>query len=241
MKIYTTQITSELRPLINSATDVLSIDEERIINSINNQEVKKNTLVSKVLKRYFLSLHCDGKVSPADWSFKTSACQKPKLDHTSHDKPNLFFNVSHCEDVFAMAISSKDEVGLDIESYRFKIDDNLAQTVFTDSQIVKWQGTSTLSKQMHYLRLWTIKEAYAKYLGLGIGLDFIGIDVIGRSESYYAAFCNKVVQPNLIYNETIYFSGKSYALSVTHKGINPNQNPHIIEFDSRSLMKLLSK
>ena len=241
MKIYTIQITSELRPLINGATEVLSIDEEKLISSINNQKVKRNTLASKVLKRHFLSLYCDGEVAPADWIFKTSTCHKPGLVQITHGKPQVFFNVSHCENVFAIAISSKGEVGLDIESYDFKIDDHLAQTVFTDSEMAKSQGADTRSKQNHYLRLWTIKEAYAKYLGLGISLDFKGINIVSRSESYYTAICNKHVHPNLIYNETIYFSGKSYALSVTHKGIKPNQNPNIIEFDSRNLMKLLSK
>lgn len=220
--------------------DVLSPIEKKEIALIGNNQVKMSVVASKVLKRYLLSEYCDFEIRPAYWEFEKTIENKPNtVNPISESK--LSFNVSHCEDVFAIAISSKDEVGLDIESYDFKIDDRLAQIVFTDGEMAKSKGADRLSKQNHYLRLWTIKEAYAKYLGLGIGLDFKGINIVGRSESYYAAICNKHVQSNLIYNETIYFSGKSYALSVTHKGIKPNQNPQIREFDSRSLMKLLSK
>lgn len=240
MKIYIAEITPKLLRFIYQDLDILSPVEKKEIALIGNNQVKMNVLSSKVLKRYLLSEYYNFEIRPASWKFDKTTENKPYIvDFICESK--LFFNVSHCEDIFAIAISSKNEVGLDIESYDFKIDDHLAQTVFTNSEIVKLQGADTLSKQNHYLRLWTIKEAYAKYLGLGIGIDFKGIDVIGRSESCYAAICNKHVQPNLIYNETIYFSGKSYALSVTHKGINPNQTPQIFEFDSRNLMKLLSK
>lgn len=220
--------------------DILSPIEKKEIALIGNNQVKMSVIASKVLKRYLLSEYCNFEIRPASWGFDRTIENKPYTINSICGS-KLFFNVSHCEDVFAMAICSKNEVGLDIESYDFKIDDNLAQTVFTDGEMAKSQGADRLSKQNHYLRLWTIKEAYAKYLGLGIDLDFEGINIVGRSESYYAAICNKNVQPNLIYNKTICFSGNSYALSVCHKEINPNQNPQILEFDSRSLMKLLSK
>ncbi|RZT91747.1 phosphopantetheinyl transferase [Ancylomarina subtilis] len=240
MKIYIVEITPKLLQSMCQVLDVLSPIEKTEIALIGNNQLKMSIVVSKVLKRYLLSEYCDFGILPAYWEFEKTIENKPYTVNSIYES-KLFFNVSHCEDIFAIAISSKDEVGLDIESYHYKIDDRLAQTVFTDSEIVKLQRSSILSKQMHYLRLWTIKEAYAKYLGLGIGLDFKGLDIVGRSESYYAAMYNNKVQPNHIYNKTICFSGKSYALSVTHKEINLNQTPHIIEFDSRRLMKLLSK
>lgn len=89
----------------------------------------------------------------------------------------LEFNVSHCEDIYVLAITRRAQVGIDIELAR-EVDDaqELARSVFSPAerrQLDEAGGRVSAA----FLRGWTRKEAYVKALGVGIGVELPAIHV----------------------------------------------------------------
>lgn len=101
----------------------------------------------------------------------------PDFDYIRNAKPylkqypNLYFNISHTKNMVACAISDE-EVGVDIEHKR-EIKEITINNVFTEQekQIAKYEMEG-------YIRLWTMKEAYAKLSGKGVADILDGLEVI---------------------------------------------------------------
>ena len=88
-----------------------------------------------------------------------------KLPRGKFGKPEhidgLFFNISHSSHYFAV-IFSTEECGIDIEEPR-EFKSNISKRVLSkDEPII---GNNLLNN-------WVIKEAYVKYLGIGLNKDF---------------------------------------------------------------------
>lgn len=83
---------------------------------------------------------------------------KPSLK----EYPHLHFNLSHCSHAIACVISSS-PVGIDVESIDRKVSDSLIRhTMSPEEQAIIKQDP------LHFLRLWTQKEALVKLRGTGL-------------------------------------------------------------------------
>ena len=96
-------------------------------------------------------------------NYHYGANEKPYLK----GKQDIYFNLSHSEDVAVCAISLW-EVGCDIE----KISDiplNIAKKYFCESEydLISSQKTQEAKQEM-FFRLWTLKESYIKMTGMGM-------------------------------------------------------------------------
>ena len=76
------------------------------------------------------------------------------------------FSLSHSGSFWALAVD-RSEIGIDIEVPRV-VSERVVRRVLADDE---------LPEQGDVLRTWVIKEAYAKLLGVGIGLDFRSVSV----------------------------------------------------------------
>ena len=103
-----------------------------------------------------------------------------------YGKPQLLnhadvqFNLSHSGNM-AMCIISSDDVGCDIEEIQ---DDKhkIAERFFNSEEVASINAKKTESeKDLAFFRVWTLREAYYKMEGTGIGLpfDIDGFDVSG--------------------------------------------------------------
>jgi len=101
----------------------------------------------------------------------------PVLVYGEHGKPSLanypdlHFNMSHCKEAVAVALHDA-PVGIDVECRR-KIDEPLIQKVCCPSEIDEIHASDDPAAE--FIRIWTRKEAVAKYLGTGIGDDLPNI------------------------------------------------------------------
>ena len=87
-------------------------------------------------------------------------CGKPYLK-------GIYFNISTTNNIILIAISSKN-VGVDIESVS-----NL--TIINDYLLSK---TDLISKTLYNnTTIWCIKEAYSKYLGIGLKMNFNRVNI----------------------------------------------------------------
>ena len=150
------------------ASSILSIQDRRLF------------IVGRILLRQALSVVLGG--DPAVWSFTLGEHGKPCLAkqlRSSHEAPRVDFNISHSGSAVAVSVSISDfrdcQVGLDIELMDptvFRGAEAPLDLFFTPEECDSLEKQSLDQRWEETLRLWTCKEAYAKFLGYGINLDF---------------------------------------------------------------------
>lgn len=145
-------------------------------NKVKKYRFDKDKLlctVSFVLLRY--ALRCEYNISFVP-EFDISQSGKPELKNS-----NIFFNISHCDNAVLCGIDVN-PIGVDIQDYRPDITD-VGHIFVGEHETTAFQGANSLT------RLWTLKEAYGKFIGEGIcydlkKMDFSGIKNINETQEY---------------------------------------------------------
>ena len=97
----------------------------------------------------------------------------PVFEYNEHGKPfivghpEIFFNLSHCKEAVACAISDQ-PVGIDVESVR-SYKERLARYTMNDEEVRDIETSD--QPDTTFIRLWTMKEATMKLVGTGISKD----------------------------------------------------------------------
>lgn len=92
-----------------------------------------------------------------------------------HGKPylagrdDLFFSLSHSGNVALCAVSDH-ELGADVQAHR-DVREELLRRICTESEYAALASCTPAEKKKLFLRLWTAKESYLKYLGTGLTRD----------------------------------------------------------------------
>ncbi len=121
-------------------------------------EDKKRTVAAEMLSRKMIS----------DWC-KTISPEKISFGKTEYGKPfaiglDVHFNVSHSGNMVVCAID-KNPVGIDVEKireYKFSV----AKRVCSAEEILFIEQSENPAKE--FIKIWTMKEAYAKFSGTGL-------------------------------------------------------------------------
>ncbi|MBN2296559.1 MAG: 4-phosphopantetheinyl transferase family protein [Pirellulales bacterium] len=88
-----------------------------------------------------------------------------------------------------MAVSSTSDVGVDVESLDQTMVENPADMVLSPAEHDWLESRPSTLRDRDFIKLWTVKEAYAKMIGRGIDLDFSSFEIameplrIARSET----------------------------------------------------------
>lgn len=99
--------------------------------------------------------------------------ENPVFEYNEHGKPSIvghpeiFFNLSHCKEAVACAISDQ-PVGIDVESVR-SYKERLARYTMNDEEVRDIETSE--QPDTTFIRLWTMKEATMKLVGTGISKD----------------------------------------------------------------------
>lgn len=149
-------------------------------------------------------------ISLNGWEFPYSAHGKPQpvsMIDTKGNLTRLNFNISHSENVLALAIALDCNIGIDIEVIKTDIDFSaIAKTQF-DKNSFNFLNTVSSSKiDKSFYRLWTRKEALAKMIDNGIvqqpdetRLD----DILQSLYSFEFSFGKKEIIGALAYAENL--------------------------------------
>lgn len=97
----------------------------------------------------------------------------------------LQFSVSHTDDLWVCLISAgRNPVGVDIQKVKESRQEKVAEKYFTDDEkeCMKQNGKDA------FFKIWTRKEAYAKYTGQGLTRELAEISTIKNNEVEFIEF-----------------------------------------------------
>jgi 4'-phosphopantetheinyl transferase len=141
---------------------------------------RETFIAAHALTRAMLSHH--GGLPPQAWRFVAGPHGRPSRD-PSHNRPDLHFNLSHTTGLVACALAHQ-EVGVDVESVeRSASTGRIAGRFFTPPEVALIDASPETERQRVFFRLWTMKEAVMKAMGLGFQLPLdefsITLDPLG--------------------------------------------------------------
>ena len=158
-----------LASLIENEKDILlyqSILSQKELNKANNYKFLKDQrcyILSRGILRCLLSKYLEQK--PQDINIFYNPWGKPHVLQKLH----LYFNVSHSKDYVIYALSSKYEVGIDIEYIDPTIDVAciISSILSSPQEFAYWQTIKEKEKTNSFFKFWACKEAYLKAYGKG--------------------------------------------------------------------------
>ena len=152
------------------ASDVALLDEEEASRwrRFVAAEDRRDYAAAHALVRRTLSDAVPG-IAPEAWRFKRAASGKPYLASNDTGAPPLHFSLSHTRGLVS-AVVSQAVVGVDAEGEP-RCDD-LALLIDRVCSLDERRQIAALAPAewaMRFFDVWTLKEAYVKALGVGIG------------------------------------------------------------------------
>jgi 4'-phosphopantetheinyl transferase len=124
-------------------------------------------------------------VQPAALAIARSEQGKPYLA----DYPHIHFNISHAGEWVVCAVSEH-EVGVDIEKVREKgLSPALIKRVLSEREREQLAALTGEVKKVAFYCFWTMKEAYAKRAGRGLGMELREIMLENDDKVRVLDFC----------------------------------------------------
>jgi phosphopantetheinyl transferase len=154
---------------------LLSPVEREAAREINHYSRRIAYTASRALLREALTEYTDRQVGRSEWVFDNGPYGKPKI--LVPDAPAPHFSISYTSDLLVIAVSQKFELGVDLEALPPETDREVPWQVLSNAERHAVRALPAADQFLEFLRLWTLKEAYTKYFGLGAELDFRGVEV----------------------------------------------------------------
>ena len=175
---------------VSSRLDVLEslISEEELskYRSIKHQKSQQSYLVAHAMLRSVLSGYVDRPV--LDWQFVRGEHGKPAL-FLSDGLPDIRFNLTHTDGLTACVVSLPGDCGIDVERHdTVHSFEAVSQRMFADEEC-RFLADHDFDPAMFY-RLWTLREAYVKALGLGL---------VGSTKDFYFQFDRDLGSARLVH------------------------------------------
>ncbi len=155
-----------------SALTLLSEEDWDAVKKINDPANRRSVVASRVLLRIGLSRACDYQAQPSAWRFTVDANQRPVV---AEGLPPINFSISHLDELVMVAVSTTLQVGIDVECIDQEVTpDMIAEFSHLDEHHAIG-GLPRPREVREFVRMWTLKEAYTKLVGVGHSLDFKSI------------------------------------------------------------------
>ncbi|MDQ6911445.1 MAG: 4'-phosphopantetheinyl transferase superfamily protein [Verrucomicrobiota bacterium] len=152
--------------------DRLMTEEEKARRFVREEDAH-DYIIARALLRLGLS-RCF-PVEPAHWQFARNERGKPFVI-SPRNLPPFQFSLSHTRGLVALLVSFATHAGIDVEQMERTNDLKLVAQRVCSKRELEWLDQLTNEKwQERFFQLWTLKEAYAKARGLGLGLPLQNI------------------------------------------------------------------
>ncbi|KIP12868.1 hypothetical protein PHLGIDRAFT_97610 [Phlebiopsis gigantea 11061_1 CR5-6] len=179
---------SSLEGLYLQALGLLNEETKKQVTRYYQLIDRLRTLLGKLLIRMVLK---QKGIPLNSMSFGSTPERKPYVTTNGPHEP-IGYNITHDSGLVAVAFQSGPDLYPDAPAYRIGVDAMLLQVpdrlTFGDlvesvgSQLTPFEEqlirepTDTDEKLRRFYLVWTLKEAYSKALGIGLGLDFKEIE-----------------------------------------------------------------
>lgn len=170
----------------------LSLDEIARANHFKFEEHKNHFIAARGFLRQIISNYL--QILSNEIVFNYSDRGKPSIQND-----NLQFNISHSQDLALYAFCHNHLIGVDLEYLRDDVEyDKIAQRFFTPAESEFISKLSLAKQKQTFFHFWTIKEAYLKATGegLGGGLETVEIDCNADLEVQVKAIFKSGLQNN---------------------------------------------
>jgi 4'-phosphopantetheinyl transferase len=145
---------------------LLDADEQARAGRFRFKVDRDSFVAAHALLRVMLSR--EAGTAPQAWRFMVTRHGKPEI-HPSHGQPDLRFNLSHARGMAACAVARGYDVGVDVEACETSPAQlEMARQIFAPDELAQMEEMPQSEKYTAFYRLWTLKEAYTKAIGLGI-------------------------------------------------------------------------
>ena len=136
--------------------------------------VSAHVALRRILSRY-------AGVPPEAIRYGSGPQGKPYLDQAPEER-GIAFNLTHSEGFAMVAVAWKREVGVDLECLRPRPDVlPIASHYFHGREIDYLRQVPASAASDAFLRLWTMKEAYIKCVGMGLSLPLDSFSVLDEN------------------------------------------------------------
>jgi 4'-phosphopantetheinyl transferase len=153
---------------IKFAERQLSAEEMGRRDRLHFEDDRRDFTIAHDLLRRALSRHV--KVPPTYWHFAINDHGKPSIESTDPRLRALSFSLSHTRGCVACATAGNAPVGIDVESIsKSQLSQCLADRFFSERESSWLRQYPDDLRGTRFTELWTLKEAFLKATGLGLG------------------------------------------------------------------------
>jgi 4'-phosphopantetheinyl transferase len=125
-------------------------------------------LVARALVRTTLSKYAG--VEPQAWTFQAGAHGRPEIAGPP-GVPPLRFSLSHTAGLVALAVTSRADVGIDVEGIDARASGlDIARRYFAPAEAEALEALPPEQQGRAFIEYWTLKESYIKATGLGLSM-----------------------------------------------------------------------
>ena len=156
------------RCLSREIESIVSLEELDFSRRFLTQRAQETYLVARSFVRVVLSHYVD--LSPKSLRFSANAHGKPELSPSSA-APQLRFNLSKADGLFACVVACDRDVGVDAELVIGDVDiREITDRYFAPVEIAALAALPDNEQRLRFFALWTLKEAYLKACGKGFSV-----------------------------------------------------------------------
>ncbi|KYD00676.1 4'-phosphopantetheinyl transferase family protein [Bacillus atrophaeus] len=185
--------------------------EKRVLEEINSIKIKQER-DRRIASRYFLKVLLRDRLNIPFETIKISENRYGKKKCLNN--LNLHFNISHSGKWVVIAFSDF-KVGIDIEEM-LEIEFKEVIPYFTYEEQM-YLNSLKEDKKLDFYRMWTAKESYMKYTGLGFNLDLNSFSVPLQESGKVSLKGSPNKESPLI---SSFLLGENYYISVCSDQIN---------------------
>jgi phosphopantetheinyl transferase len=150
-------------------SELLDDDDRQWCARLRQPGAQQQCLAAHILLRLALSDAVRESVLPGDWRFERDHEGRLSL---APRFPKLYFNLSHEHRIVVAAVCATNPVGIDVVRLAEPPHEPPLWSAVTPAERTQLLSESLDSRAHDFARLWALKEAYTKLLGVGHGLNF---------------------------------------------------------------------
>lgn len=197
MKIYSINVNDLSDEDLRLGFEQMSDERKESVMRMQNKKKRNLRICADALCRKAISEFCG--VNADEIQIALSPFGKPYIKNLP-----VYFSISHSGD-FAVCAVSNEEIGIDIEQIR-QVHPRIHEKFCTESEAEYIRTTEN-----GIFKIWTLKEAYFKCIGTGLGADIKSISFSVASE--------KITCSESGFELSFAYIEKGYVCSVCKKAI----------------------